>query len=251
MKNILAYPLSAVHYLVYGLLLVLFHPLQWLTLHLFGYKAHKKTVDYLNFMLIGSMYLFATRVKFINKHKIPKNVPIIIVSNHQSAYDIPPISWFLRKTHPKFVSKIELGKGIPSVSFNLKHGGSVLIDRKDAKQALSAIANFAKSLEKNNWSGVIFPEGTRSKTGVPKRFSENGLKILTKYAPSAYILPVTINNSWKLVQKGVFPLGVGEKFSIEAHKAIPVASMKFEDLFQKVEETIKNSVTLLPIQKNS
>jgi 1-acyl-sn-glycerol-3-phosphate acyltransferase len=251
MKNILAYPLSAVHYLVYGLLLVLFHPLQWLTLHLFGYKAHKKTVDYLNFMLIGSMYLFATRVKFINKHKIPKNVPIIIVSNHQSAYDIPPISWFLRKIHPKFVSKIELGKGIPSVSFNLKHGGSVLIDRKDAKQALSAIANFAKSLEKNNWSGVIFPEGTRSKTGVPKRFSENGLKILTKYAPSAYILPVTINNSWKLVQKGVFPLGVGEKFSIEAHKAIPVASMKFEDLFQKVEETIKNSVTLLPIQKNS
>jgi 1-acyl-sn-glycerol-3-phosphate acyltransferase len=244
MKNILAYPLSVIHYLIYGLLLVVFHPLQWLTLHLFGYTAHKKTVDYLNFMLIRSMYLFGTRVRFINKHEIPKNVPIIIVSNHQSAYDIPPISWFLRKTHPKFVSKIELGKGIPSVSFNLKHGGSVLIDRKDPKQALSSIANFAKSIEKNNWSGVIFPEGTRSKTGVPKRFSENGLKIMTKYAPSAYILPVTINNSWKLVQKGVFPLRIGEKFSMEVHEAIPVSSMKFEDLFQKVEETIKNAVTL-------
>ena len=156
----------------------------------------------------------------------------------------PPISWFLRKTHPKFVSKIELGKGIPSVSFNLKYGGSVLIDRKDAKQALISIANFAKDLEKNKWSGVIFPEGTRSKTGVPKRFSENGLKIMTKHAPSAYILPVTINNSWKLVQKGVFPLGIGEKFSMEVHEAIPVSSMKFEDLFQKVEETIKNAVTL-------
>lgn len=244
MKNILAYPLSVIHYLIYGLLLVVFHPLQWLTLHLFGYTAHKKTVDYLNFMLIGCMYLFGTRVRFINKHEIPKNVPVIIVSNHQSAYDIPPISWFLRKTHPKFVSKIELGKGIPSVSFNLKYGGSVLIDRKDAKQALISIANFAKDLEKNMWSGVIFPEGTRSKTGVPKRFSENGLKIMTKHAPSAYILPVTINNSWKLVQKGVFPLGIGEKFSMEVHEAIPVSSMKFEDLFQKVEETIKNAVTL-------
>jgi 1-acyl-sn-glycerol-3-phosphate acyltransferase len=119
-----------------------------------------------------------------------------------------------------------------------------LIDRKDPKQALSSIANFAKSIEKNNWSGVIFPEGTRSKTGVPKRFSENGLKIMTKYAPSAYILPVTINNSWKLVQKGVFPLRIGEKFSMEVHEAIPVSSMKFADLFQKVEKTIKNSVTL-------
>ena len=180
MKKILAYPLSVIHYLVYGFLLVLFHPLQWLTLHVFGYTAHKKTVDYLNFMLIGSMYLFGTRMRFISKYPIPKNVPIVIVSNHQSAYDIPPISWFLRKTHPKFVSKMELGKGIPSVSFNLKYGGSVLIDRKDPKQALSSIANFAKSIEKNNWSGVIFPEGTRSKTGVPKRFSENGLKIMTK-----------------------------------------------------------------------
>jgi 1-acyl-sn-glycerol-3-phosphate acyltransferase len=244
MKKILAYPLSVIHYLVYGFLLVLFHPLQWLTLHVFGYTAHKKTVDYLNFMLIGSMYLFGTRMRFISKYPIPKNVPIVIVSNHQSAYDIPPISWFLRKTHPKFVSKMELGKGIPSVSFNLKYGGSVLIDRKDPKQALSSIANFAKSIEKNNWSGVIFPEGTRSKTGVPKRFSENGLKIMTKYAPSAYILPITINNSWKLVQKGVFPLRIGEKFSMEVHEAIPVSSMKFADLFQKVEKTIKNSVTL-------
>jgi 1-acyl-sn-glycerol-3-phosphate acyltransferase len=244
MKKILAYPLSVIHYLVYGGVLVLFHPLQWLTLHVFGYTAHKKTVDYLNFMLIGSMYLFGTRMRFISKYPIPKNVPIVIVSNHQSAYDIPPISWFLRKTHPKFVSKMELGKGIPSVSFNLKYGGSVLIDRKDPKQALSSIANFAKSIEKNNWSGVIFPEGTRSKTGVPKRFSENGLKIMTKYAPSAYILPITINNSWKLVQKGVFPLRIGEKFSMEVHEAIPVSSMKFADLFQKVEKTIKNSVTL-------
>lgn len=243
MKSLLGYPLSIVHYFVFGLLLVVFHPLQWIALRIFGYTVHKKTVDVLNGLLVASMYLLGTRVKFTNKYLIPSNVPIIIVSNHQSSYDIPPISWFLRKTHPKFVSKIELGQGIPSVSFNLKYGGSVLIDRKDAKQALSTIANFAKSLEKNNWSGVIFPEGTRSKTGVPKRFSENGLKIMTKYAPSAYLLPVTINNSWKLVQKGSFPLSVGEKFSIEAHEAIPVNSMKFADLFQKVEEIIKNSVT--------
>jgi len=30
---------------------------------------------------------------------------------------------------PKFISKIELGKGIPSVSYNLRHGGAALIDR--------------------------------------------------------------------------------------------------------------------------
>ena len=69
-------------------------------------------------------------------------MPLIIVSNHQSMNDIPPIIWYMRKYHPKFVSKIELGKGIPSVSYNLRHGGSALIDRKDSKQALVAIARF-------------------------------------------------------------------------------------------------------------
>jgi 1-acyl-sn-glycerol-3-phosphate acyltransferase len=47
---------------------------------------------------------------------IPNGVPIIFVANHQSLYDILGIIWYLRKFHAKFVSKKELGKGIPSVS---------------------------------------------------------------------------------------------------------------------------------------
>ncbi|WP_139957192.1 lysophospholipid acyltransferase family protein [Flavicella sediminum] len=244
LKKIISYPLSVLHYLIFGFFISLFHPIQWFTLKFFGYSAHKKSVDYLNYFLLWSLYVLGTKIEFVNTHKIPKNVPLIIVSNHQSANEISPISWYLRDTHPKFVSKIELGSGIPSVSFNLKHGGSVLIDRNDPRQALSELAKFGKSLEKNNWSGVIFPEGTRSKTGEPKRFSENGLKLLVKYAPSAYILPLTINNSWKLVANGSFPLGLGVKMKLEVHEPIAVNSMSFEDLFQKVEKTIKNSVTL-------
>jgi 1-acyl-sn-glycerol-3-phosphate acyltransferase len=69
--------------------------------------------------------------------RVPKNVPIIFVSNHQSMYDIIAMIWFLRRFHCKFVSKKEL-EGIPSIS-NLRHGGSALIDRKDPKQAIPAI----------------------------------------------------------------------------------------------------------------
>jgi 1-acyl-sn-glycerol-3-phosphate acyltransferase len=157
-------------------------------------------------------------------------------------HDISPLSCFLRKYHPKFVSKIELGKGIPSISYNLTHGGSVLIDRKDARQALSALKDFGKYIEKNNYSAVIYPEGTRSKDGKPKRFSENGLKMLTKFAPSSHVIPVSINHCWKLNKHGMFPLGIGVKVTFEFHQAIESKSMKFKDLFQKVETTVKNSV---------
>ncbi|MDR2969582.1 MAG: 1-acyl-sn-glycerol-3-phosphate acyltransferase, partial [Tannerellaceae bacterium] len=152
---------------------------------------HKKSVDMLNFFLVLNTYVLGTRYKIENPELLPEGVPVIIAANHQSLYDISTIGWFLRKAHPKYVSKIELAKGIPSISYNLNHGGSVVIKRKDPKQALAAIAGLGKYIEKNKRAAVIFPEGTRSKTGEPRPFAENGLKILCKYAPSAFMVPVT------------------------------------------------------------
>ena len=241
-KKILSYPLSILHYFFFGLTLLIFHPIQWLAFNIGGYKAHKISVDYMNLCLTATLFFLGSRVKFTNKQNIPENVPLIIVTNHQSTYDIPPIFWYMRKFHPKFVSKIELGKGIPSVSYNLRHGGSVLIDRKDARQSLTALMKFGEYIEKNNHSAVIFPEGTRSRNGVPKRFSENGLKMMVKKTPSSYVVPISINNSWKLVQNGSFPLGIGLKLTFEVHEPIKSDSLPFTELFQKTEKAVKDSI---------
>lgn len=242
MEKILSYPITFVYYLVFLLLLVLFHPIQWICLNVFGYQAHKKSVDILNLGLVRTTHLLGTRYTVTGREKIPDGVPLIIVANHQSMYDIPAIIWFLRKFHPKFISKKELGKGIPSVSYNLRHGGSVLIDRKDPKQALPAIKGMADYIEKHKRSAVIFPEGTRSKTGVPKRFSENGLKILCKYAPSAYIVPVSINNSWKLVRFGQFPLGLGCHLTFTVQEPFPVKGIPFEEVMKRTENAVVQGI---------
>jgi len=237
MQKILSYPLTVLFYLVFGLLLVIFHPIQWFCLK-FGYHAHKKSVDILNGGLVRCLLILGSPVKFTGTEKVPAGVPLIIVANHQSMYDIPPIIWFMRKFHPKFISKKELGKGIPSVSFNLRHGGSVLIDRKDPKQALPAIMGMAKYIEQRNRSAVIFPEGTRSKTGDPKKFSENGLKILCKFAPSAYIVPVSINNSWKVVRFGMFPLGVGSRITFTVHEPFAIKGIPFNEVMERTENAV-------------
>ncbi len=187
-------------------------------------------------------YVLGTRYAIGGLEKLPKNCPLIIAANHQSWYDITTIGWYMRKVHPKFVSKIELGKGIPGISYNLRHGGSALIDRKDAKQALSAIRQLGQYIETHKRSAVIFPEGTRSKTGKPRHFAENGLKILCKYAPSAYVVPVTINNSWKMTRWGSFPLGIGTKIKFTIHDPIPVKDMPFPILFEKTEQIITRSI---------
>ncbi|MBD3725153.1 MAG: 1-acyl-sn-glycerol-3-phosphate acyltransferase, partial [Flavobacteriaceae bacterium] len=177
------------------------------------------------------------------REKLPPHKPLIFVANHQSLYDIPPFIWFMRAWHPKFISKKELGKGIPSVSYNLRYGGSALIDRKDPKQALPEIKKCAELINNNNYSVVIFPEGTRSKTGIPKPFSVNGLKMLYKFAPDAYFVPVTIENSWKMTRYGQFPLGIGNRLKFTVHEPLKISDYSFEEIFEKTEKTVKNNLT--------
>ena len=121
----------------------------------------------------------------------------------------------------------------------MRHGGSVLIDRKDPKQAIPVIKGLSEYIEKNNRTAVIFPEGTRSKTGKPKEFAQSGLKILCKYAPSAYVVPISINNSWKMVKYGFFPLGLGNHLTFTVHKPLSVKELTFEEIIEKTEGNIR------------
>ena len=242
MQKLIAYPLSVIYYLLFGSTLVFFHVLQWICFNVFGYKAHKISVDALCFFLVANTYVLGTRYKIRGLEKLPKDTPLIIASNHQSLYDITSMGWFFRKVHPKYISKIELGKGIPSISYNLNHGGSVLIDRKDARQSLTAIRKMGEYIETNRRSTIIFPEGTRSKDGKPSPFADNGLKILCKYAPSALVVPVTINNSWKMTRWGNFPLGIGNKLEFIVHDPIPVKDMPFPELFAKTEQLVTEDI---------
>jgi len=242
MRKLLAYPLTCVYFLFFGIALLIFHPIQWICFNWFGYNAHQKSVSYLNLLLMRCSHLLGTRYTFENNQSLPEGRPLIIVANHQSMNDIPPIIWYLRKYHPKFVSKIELGKGIPSVSYNLRHGGSALIDRKDPKQALQAIANLGTYIETYKRSAVIFPEGTRSRTGHPKKFQTTGLKVLMKKAPSALLVPVSINNSWKMLEYGKFPYGIGAHLKFKVHPPMEITGDP-ETLIAKIEGVITKNVT--------
>ncbi|WP_370477515.1 lysophospholipid acyltransferase family protein [Tamlana flava] len=243
MQKLLSYPISIIYYVFFMITLVIFHPIQWVCFNFFGYQAHKVSVDILQLCLIRCANILGTRFSFHNSYQIPTDRPLIIVANHQSLHDIYPLTWFMRKHHPKFISKIELGKGIPSVSYNLRHGGAALIDRKNPRQSLPALMKFGEYIEKNKRSSVIFPEGTRSKTGKPKTFQTKGLEILFKKAPSALVVPITINNSWKMYKYGKFPLGLGNHLQFTVHKPLEMATfVNNEELINSIETTITKHI---------
>jgi 1-acyl-sn-glycerol-3-phosphate acyltransferase len=244
MHKIISYPITVVYYATFLFWLLVFHPIQMFCFNVFGYNAHRWSVAILNFFLTRTTHILGTTYSFTGREHVPVNQPYVIVANHQSLYDIPAIIWFMRAYHPKFISKKELAKGIPSVSYNLRHGGSANIDRKDPRQALPEIKKVGELINKNKYSVVIFPEGTRSKTGVPKPFSTNGLKMLYKAAPDAYFLPITINNSWKMTKFGNFPLGLGNRISFHVHKPLKISDYSFEEILEKTETIITKNIKI-------
>ena len=211
-------------------------------LRLFGYHAHKKSVDLLNWLLLRCLNLIGVRFHLHHRPQLEDNQTYIIVANHQSTYDIPPLIWFLRACHPKFISKIELGKGIPSISYNLRNGGSVLINRKEKTKALEAIKAFAQRVKDNNWSVVIFAEGTRSRDGHPLPFQKGGLWTLFEQIPEAKILPISIGNSWQLSQYRYFPMPLGVQLQFLFHPVVAINRKNPEKTIDELEATIHAGV---------
>ena len=200
--------------------LLIFDPLQRGALAI-SRRLHMQVVQLLNLCLFHNLKILGTRIT-INKAQFANpQLPTIIVANHQSMFDISLLYAVFPEKLPHFVAKKELAYWLPSISYNLRSGENAIIDRKDARQSIKTIATFAKLVLKNNYCAVIFPEGTRARTGCLKPFHTAGLAALLKYIPHAEIIPVAINGSWKLNRFGPSPaqtfsqiiINVGDKIS--------------------------------------
>jgi 1-acyl-sn-glycerol-3-phosphate acyltransferase len=242
MKIALSYILTPLFHLYYWLMLLLFHPVQVAAHHLMGDPARKRTVDILNLLLIKGLYLLGCKVKFSGFEKIPHDRPLIIVSNHQSMYDIPAVVYGFRKHYPKFISKIELSKNIPSISYNLIHGKSALIDREKPTQAVKEIFKLGQLIQENNYAACIFPEGTRSKTGQVKKFMSAGLNTLLRAAPSAVIIPFVIDGHSQFMHKGYFPLNFGQKITYTVLDPVEPQGHDIEEILGRIQVNIKKAL---------
>lgn len=242
MKKFFAYPLSIVYYINFGLILITFHLLQLIAYNLFGYKGHKRVVDLMNYLLVMNLYTLFNKPSFYGLGNIPKNRPLIIVGNHQSMNDISPAYVAFKKNHVKFISKIELAKGIPSISYNLRKGGSALIDRKDSSQSIKEIFKLGKLLEEKNYSACIYPEGTRSKTGQVKPFRLGGFKTLLRAAPTAVVVPFVVDGNHELIKYGAFPLNIGLNIKYTVLSPIERGDYSPEELLSIVERRIKQEL---------
>nr|WP_321408243.1 lysophospholipid acyltransferase family protein [uncultured Carboxylicivirga sp.] len=242
MKLIASYILTFFFHLYYGLFLGIFHPIQVLAHWIFGDKGRKKVVDILNFFLVKGLYILGSKVTFKGFEKLPSDRPMIIIANHQSMYDIPPVVYGFRKHYPRFISKIELAKNLPSISYNLKHGKSALIDRSNRSQAVKEIFKVGRLTQQNKQAICIYPEGTRSKNGKLKPFKQAGIETLLRTIPDAIIVPFVINGHDRITAKGTFPMMIGQTITYTVLDPIEPKGQDIEEMVKDIHSKMKSEL---------
>lgn len=171
--------------------------------------------------LVGVYRLFGTRLEVQRSPLVRARTGYVVISNHQSMFDIVLIGSLLFSNLPKYVAKAELGRWIPAVSLNLKQGGHALIDRGDSSQALEEITDLGRRVQARNRSAVIFPEGTRSRDGSLGPFKRAGARALLAAADQLAVVPVLVEGSWRLNR--VWPFRPGARVRIAIGDPIPRA----------------------------
>jgi 1-acyl-sn-glycerol-3-phosphate acyltransferase len=162
-----------------------------------------------------------TPVRIEGVERIPSG-PVVYASNHSSMFDI----WALAATLPgsvRMVAKQELAT-IPLLGRAMLAAGHVTIDRAHPARALETYRRAAEVI-RGGVSAVVFPEGTRSRTGelLPFKNAPFGLAI----AAQVPLVPVYVRNTFEIMPKGRFSLRP-RPIRIEVAEPIPTAGMTME-----------------------
>ena len=138
------------------------------------------------------------------RHNIDKTQSYVIVSNHQSQYDIFVLYGWLGIDF-KWVMKQELRK-VPALGIACERIGHIFIDRSNTEAALRSLDE-AKSKIVNGTSVIFFPEGTRSRDGNLGTFKKGAFKMALDLGIP--ILPVTIAGTRAILPTKSFDLFPG------------------------------------------
>src|SRR2546429_4807562 len=146
------------------------------------------------------LWAAGTPVRAEGLHRIPDH-PVVYASNHSSMFDI----WALAATLPgsvRMVAKQELAR-VPLIGRAMVTAGHLTIDRAHPARALEAYKRAAEVIQ-GGTSALLFPEGTRSRTGelLPFKNAPFGLAI----AAQVPVVPVYVGNTFEIMPKGRFLL---------------------------------------------
>ena len=186
-RSLLTYVVIVVYVVVVG-------PPTLLVAKLFGWKRGLYLAGHGGVGL--ALLLAGIRFRVVGRENVPPGA-VVYCSNHESNVD-PAV--LFQGLHPMIhiLYKQELHQ-IPLMGMAFDLGGFVGVDRADRRKSIASVDRAVESLRGGN-SFLIFPEGTRSRTGELLPFKKGGfIMALQAQAP---VLPVAVSGGRASMRKG-------------------------------------------------
>ena len=233
-RSVLTYVAIIVYILIAApLALLIGGPLRWKS----GMYALGHVGVWLALTLAGIRYRVAGR----------ENVPgtaVVFCSNHESNVD-PPVLFRALHRQLHILYKAELRK-VPIMKTAFDVGGYVAVERGDRTKSMESIARGAESLRSGN-SFLIFPEGTRSRTGALLPFKKGGF--IMAIQAQVPVVPVAVRGGRAAMRKGS-PIVRPVHVSVRIGQPIPTQGLTVDDrdaLIATVREEIQKLLDEEPV----
>jgi len=181
--------------------------------------------------------LAATRVKTrsVGLEKIREGCSYVIVSNHQSHFDILALVAEL-PIIVRFIAKQELRR-TPLFGHAVALTGCIYVDRSDPAKAVKSLQDGIRGLHAGI-SMLFFAEGTRSRDGKIGAFKKGGFR--TAQVAGWPILPVVVHGSRKVLPPGELMVTPG-MIEVEVLEPVPaeeVQTRPWEEIMEEVRQRI-------------
>jgi 1-acyl-sn-glycerol-3-phosphate acyltransferase len=152
----------------------------------------------------------------VGREHVQAGESFVVMSNHQSHFDIPVV--FQALGIPlRMVAKKELF-GIPVMGPAMRYSGFVEVDRARRTRAVKSLSAARERMTRDGTSVWIAPEGTRSMTGEVAKFKRGGFHLAID--AGLRILPVTVDGTLRIHRAGDTTVHKGQTVSVTVRPPI-------------------------------
>jgi 1-acyl-sn-glycerol-3-phosphate acyltransferase len=151
--------------------------------------------------------------------RAPIDEAFVVMSNHQSHYDIPVLFQALRPRRLRMVAKSELFR-LPIWTGAMRAAGFVEVNRKNRVLAMRSLTRAREAVAAGT-SIWIAPEGTRSPDGELGSFKKGGFHLAA--GAGARILPVSVDGTRRILPAKGTRVRNGEHVRVVVHEPVPTS----------------------------